>query len=159
MARKPNPPAGTNFRKLRVVCDAPPTDEGRSRVVVRCACGNRRTVLTSALRAKTRPLGGCPKCRGNRAGRPAVEGDAVLPVGAIRDRLTVLSHYREGKVRMVVCSCTCGRTHTARLFNLVYHSSRSCGCLRDERLRETRERAQKLRAEALGGHVQHAGGR
>ena len=51
-------------------------------------------------------------------------------------RLTCLSFSKEGKVSKWLCLCECGNTKTVRAEHLKRGETTSCGCYRNERIRE-----------------------
>ena len=58
-------------------------------------------------------------------------------VGLVYGRLTIVSEApKRNGVRQVLCRCECGKEKVVALANLRKGNVQSCGCLREQRLRE-----------------------
>lgn len=49
-------------------------------------------------------------------------------------RLTILEEVKKGKLLYVLCQCSCGNQKLALKHHVLSGATRSCGCLRDEKL-------------------------
>lgn len=63
-------------------------------------------------------------------------------VGQVFERLTVIARLPSSKLgsTMWLCRCTCGKERVVLGSNLTQGKTKSCGCFRDERLRQTNTR-------------------
>ena len=97
---------------------------------VRCDCGIEFPVREDSLISGRKTHCGCEK------GHPGFNLDLV---GRVFDRLTVikLDHYDIDNRRHWRCLCSCGNMTTVRGIELLSGETRSCGCLRLEKARQS----------------------
>ena len=111
---------GKRFGKLTVVELLP---EGKCRCV--CDCGNEKIMNAASLKQGTQSCG-CLRFKP----RDDLTGKRF-------GRLTVISYERrEGKCSAWRCKCECGKETLVARANLIEGRTRSCGCLREEKLNE-----------------------
>ena len=103
-------------------------DPGGQKALCRCDCGNERWVWKSHLRHGDSTSCGCDKYKKMH---PVVDDLTGQRFG----RLVVLEELGGGKIK---CKCDCG---TVRVFDKVSVKggiTRSCGCLKQEKIREVK---------------------
>jgi hypothetical protein len=108
---------------------------GRTEWCCRCICDREIVVRTHLLRAGIKQSCGClPPAKA-----PALVGGVFALVGAVFGRLTVLAAATDvaSRKRVWRCRCDCGQETTVPTDSLRRGVTRSCGCLRTERARET----------------------
>lgn len=128
---------GQRFGKLIVVAA---TAERRGYSVCwecRCDCGRVKIISTTRLKDKVEPTRSCGCLQREVASSKRVDLTG-LPFG----RWTVqrFSHT-EGEHYHWLCRCDCGNSGTPRADMLQAGESKSCGCLRADRARETGRRS------------------
>ena len=131
---KPIDLTGKKFNKLTVISRAENSKDGRARWLCRCDCGNERIVLGKSLRnGHTQSCG----CLGKEMASKRSFKDRT---GERFGRLTVLSRANDYVSKNNVhhvrwnCICDCGNTITVDVTRLVTGHTKSCGCLREEKL-------------------------
>lgn len=101
------------------------------RVLCRCECGVERRVNVGSLVQGTSKSCGC---RVHKVSRAAREHDTVyMQAGEVYGRLTILEDvaYCRDEAR---CRCECGNETVKVAMSLTSGQTRSCGCLRSERI-------------------------
>lgn len=64
--------------------------------------------------------------------------------GELFGRLTVISHSHKNKVKSYWnCQCSCGKTTVVDTYSLKSGNTKSCGCLRQEKLNEEHKKRKK----------------
>ena len=141
---KPIDLIGQNFGRLTVVKRAPNNKEGRTMWLCKCVCGNEKVILGKSLCSGHTKSCGCLnkditsktslKDRvGERFGRLVIKSraeDYIAPKG---------KHH----VRWL-CQCDCGRETIVDICSLIKETTKSCGCLRTEKL-------------STGNNIKHGG--
>lgn len=133
---------GQVFGKLTVL--EPAEDiSGRTAWRCRCECGRETVALASNLRSGRTKSCGCGRARMDLAGQ-------------VFGRLTALEPAENiGKSTAWRCRCECGKEVVVRTNSLASGKTRSCGCLRDEKMDLTGDRYGMLtvlgRAPGMGG--------
>lgn len=61
---------------------------------------------------------------------------ALIPIGSVFGRLTVIGHTRLRGRQACECLCECGASHVVAASDLKASKTRSCGCYNSERRRE-----------------------
>lgn len=90
--------------------------------LVKCECGNTKTVQLNSLKNGTTTSCGCLN---------KVTADDFI--GQIFGRLKVFDHHRNDKGDLFLdCVCECGNTKSVRLYDLKKGATQSCGCLMTE---------------------------
>jgi hypothetical protein len=90
-----------------------------------CDCGNEKIMNAASLKQGTQSCG-CLRFKP----RDDLTGKRF-------GRLTVISYERrEGKCSAWRCKCECGKETLVARANLIEGRTRSCGCLREEKLNE-----------------------
>ena len=134
----PNPIdlTGETFGYFTVLERAHNNKDGRTMWLCRCKCGNERIVSGKCLR------NGHTKSCGCLAKEINSERSLINRVGEQYGRLTVIERADDyvapnGKhhVRWL-CQCECGNQTIVDAGDLVCGHTQSCGCLRDEKLKE-----------------------
>lgn len=105
------------------------SEEGRQRILCRCACGTERHVAVgNLLKGNTRS---CGCLRAGKARRLPVRRGPYLPAGSVHARLITLEDA-EYALDLVRVKCECGTETKARASALRAGNTRSCGCLHRE---------------------------
>ena len=113
---------GQTFGLWQVLAPVERNAQGRKQYLCRCACGNERIVIESALiNGKTKSCG---------CWRPFKKGDAVDLTGQKFGFWTVLGpvEKEDPLVRLYHCRCICGRERDIAEHTLRSGQSKSCGC-------------------------------
>lgn len=133
--QKPIDLTGQTFGRFTVLQRAHNNKEGRAMWLCRCECGNERVVMGKCLRNGHTQSCGCLNREVNSA------RSFVDHTGERFGHLTVLSRADDytapnGKhhVRWL-CRCDCGNKTIVDICQLTEGKTKSCGCLRDEKLR------------------------
>lgn len=109
-----------------------------ARWVVQCECGNVKIVSGGCLKNKNTQSCGClnkEKYQANlthRGGKKKPEEDLT---GRRFGRLVVIGKT-DGKRHWLDCVCDCGTKKSVEKYRLVYGSTRSCGCLNRDMIRQ-----------------------
>lgn len=103
----------------------------------KCDCGNRTTVMANSLVQGGTKSCGCvhSKISKNtikhatevRKASTQLKYDRL--VGEKFNKLTILSHYKDGMKRMLKCKCDCGNITNVRSDRVIKNITKSCGCL------------------------------
>lgn len=114
------------FGKLTAVKEVERNKHNNRQWFCQCECGNTKVVLMSSLRDGSTKSCGCLP-------RPKMD-----LTGKVYGRLTVIKEDKpHGRDRMFLCQCSCGNKTSVYMNSLRNGSTKSCGCLRDERASET----------------------
>lgn len=116
---KPLELSGMRFGMLTVIRRVSNSIKGRSMWECLCDCGNTKNVKGTYLKNGETKSCGCARCK------PLSEGDVF-------GRLTVAK--RVGSTRYL-CKCVCGKEKIITAGNLRSGDIKSCGCLKDENIR------------------------
>lgn len=117
---------GRKFGRLTVIGEAGKNERGQLMWECQCDCGNKKVVLGHNLRTGNTVSCGCARGKdltGQRFGRLTV--------------LKQVEERRDGKV-MWECQCDCGKIHYVSRACLRSGYTKSCGCLREEKVAEDR---------------------
>lgn len=131
---KPIDLTGSKFNRLTVISRAENSKDGRARWLCRCDCGNERIISGKCLRNGHTQSCGC-------LNKEITSKNSFIDrTGERFGRLTVLSRAddyvaKNGKhhVRWN-CICDCGNVAVVDVTQLVTGHTKSCGCLKDEKL-------------------------
>ena len=154
---------GQKFNRLTVT-EIIPAEETKDRGTciycrVNCDCGAKEHIakLANVLSGRSKSCGHCSENRkknGIAQPRRANESKAKGYIGRRFGRLVVtgvagLLHTKGGKHKAVyvICDCDCGKkNHLVSLESLRWRDTQSCGCLKEERLLQSRkEKASKVK--------------
>jgi len=129
---------GTQYGRLTVLSEGPrqgrPGGQQYRRLLCACECGATKLVQLGNLKKGVTKSCGCILGAGRKPETTA---------GSQYGRLTVISEGpRQGRpggqqYRRFHCECSCGATKLVQLGNLRKGFTKSCGCLRKERVSES----------------------
>ena len=122
--------SGQRYGRWLVIERATDCSRGRSRWLCRCDCGREATVVTNNLRSRKSTSCGCYKIE------RTIETKKFTLTGKRFGRLLVLreSNNKKGGRTTWLCRCDCGREKTIVGKTLTNGATKSCGCLRNERV-------------------------
>lgn len=115
---------GQRFGRLLVLKDVGNNKQGHSQWLCRCECGTEKIVRGSDLKNKHTTSCGClrkPKWEGQKFGK------LLIIAGA---------GYNRWKAAQWFCRCDCGTEKIILGYNLKNGVTKSCGCLRREKMAE-----------------------
>lgn len=114
------------FGRLTAVREVERNKSNQRQWLCECECGNAKVVRMHSLRSgETKSCGCLP--------RPKMD-----LTGNVYDRLTVIKEDKpKGNDRMFLCQCSCGNKTSIYMNSLRNGTTKSCGCLRNERASET----------------------
>lgn len=117
------------FGKLVAIREVERDKHKQRRWLCKCDCGNTKVIRMHYLRSgETKSCGCLP--------RPKMD-----LTGKVFGRLTVIKEDKpKGDNRMFLCQCSCGNKTSVYMNSLRNGTTKSCGCLRDERASETRKK-------------------
>ena len=139
--KRPADLTGQRFHNLTVVSEAEPyyPQKGfkKRRWLCQCDCGAETVVLQSNLTAKhgTRSCGCLAKNGGFNSKPRILTGNRygmLVVIGPVDPQKTVLGHNR----KQWKCQCDCGNTTIVLQDNLLDGHTRSCGCMKHNRLKK-----------------------
>jgi hypothetical protein len=126
---------GMNFGRLTIAERLPNAQSGHAKWLCKCACGQEKSVYSSALlRGATKSCGCLQKEAGSRNGKKTVHNLSGQRFG----RLVVIERDTNisGRNAAWLCRCDCGQTTIVFGYNLNGRNGRqqtySCGCYRSE---------------------------
>jgi hypothetical protein len=137
-----NPPVdltGQRFHNLTVLSEAEPyypmKGYRKRRWLCKCDCGAETIVLQSNLMAKdgTKSCGCIVKNNGNRLIPRMLNGNRygrLVVIGPVEPQITTLGYIR----KQWKCQCDCGNTTIVAEDNLLCGHTRSCGCMKHNKL-------------------------
>lgn len=125
------------------------TDEQVLEIRVRCASGEKLQSVADSFGVSEAAISHIRRRRSwTHLGGPASRRASVTKAGDRFGRLVAVAELdpivypgRSSKVRVWLVRCDCGNEKTTRMENLRFGSTRSCGCLKSEILRERNRRA------------------
>jgi len=117
---------GTVFNRLTVIEFSHVGSGKRRFYLCQCKCGNKKTV--SGIHLKNKGVQSCGCLRGVNQKR--------LEIGEKINRLTVIEKSKKDKF---LCLCDCGTQKEIRGEDIKNESIKSCGCLRNEKLKKSRK--------------------
>lgn len=137
MGRKIRDLTGEKFGKLTVLALSPDRHSinGNAQWLCRCECGNIVEVVNTSLLAGTTASCGCLR----REGMARLTTKPAIDIRGKRfGRLTAIkpTYIRDINGSVVwKCKCDCGNIKFVTLPNLKNGSTKSCGCLKKEKIR------------------------
>ena len=122
---------GQKFSRLTILSQE--KKGGKWFVLCRCDCGRVKTKNLNCIRNGSTKTCGAVKCQ------EKLDGFAFERlkkyIGQKFNFLTVLSHYKKGRVYFFRCRCDCGRSKKVRAYYVIHGMTKSCDS------RECREKA------------------
>lgn len=133
MGRRREDLTGRKFGKLTVIefVDVPTTHHTFWKC--KCECGGETTIRTDILKSGKTKSCGCA-ARGRKA---------LVSIGDKFGKLTVLEEYGRSKNGEILykCKCECGNTAIVKGIHLFDGNTRSCGCIKKERMKHLQVKA------------------
>jgi hypothetical protein len=120
---------GKTYEKLTITGIQKRNDSRRTFLIASCSCGTKDVLVLPYQLVKAKKSCGCLK------EKQPIRNEKFNLIGQVFGNLTVTALSEESrvlknaKVRLWVCQCSCGNTHSATTSNLKNGNVKSCGCL------------------------------